>query len=74
MGVVLAARHRQLGQRVAIKLLRVEVAADSSAAIRFVREARSAVALSSEHITKVLDVGELESGAPFMVMEYLAGA
>jgi eukaryotic-like serine/threonine-protein kinase len=73
MGIVLAARHKQLGQRVAIKLLHGEAAADSSAATRFLREARSAVALASEHVTRVLDVGELESGAPFMVMEYLAG-
>ena len=73
MGVVLAARHKQLGQSVAIKLLHAEAAADSSAATRFLREARSAVALVSEHVTRVLDVGELESGAPFMVMEYLAG-
>jgi eukaryotic-like serine/threonine-protein kinase len=73
MGIVLAARHKQLGQRVAIKLLHGEAAADSSAATRFLREARSAVALASEHVTRVLDVGELENGAPFMVMEYLAG-
>jgi serine/threonine-protein kinase len=37
------------------------------------REARSAVALSNEHVTKVLDVGTLENGAPYMVMEYLDG-
>jgi serine/threonine protein kinase len=73
MGVVLAARHRQLGQRVAIKLLRAEAAFEITSAARFLREARSAVALTSEHVTKVLDIGELESGAPFMVMEYLAG-
>jgi serine/threonine-protein kinase len=39
-----------------------------------VREARAAAALSSEHVTRVLDVGTLESGAPYMVMEYLAGS
>jgi serine/threonine protein kinase len=73
MGVVLAARHMQLGQRVAIKFIRDEGASDASAVSRFLREARSAVALSSEHVTKVLDVGTLESGAPYIVMEYLAG-
>ena len=66
MGVVLAARHRQLGQRVAIKLLRAEAAFEITSAARFLREARSAVALTSEHVTKVLDIGELESGAPFV--------
>jgi serine/threonine protein kinase len=73
MGVVLAARHVQLGQRVAIKFIRGEVAPDSSAVSRFLREAHAAVALSSEHVTRVLDAGTLESGAPYMVMEYLDG-
>jgi serine/threonine protein kinase len=73
MGVVVAARHMQLGQRVAIKFIRGEAATDQTALGRFLREARAAVALSSEHVTKVLDVGTLETGAPYMVMEYLEG-
>jgi serine/threonine protein kinase len=73
MGVVLAARHRQLGQRVAIKFMREDAARDGSAADRFLREARASFALSSEHATKILDVGTLETGAPYMVMEYLDG-
>jgi eukaryotic-like serine/threonine-protein kinase len=73
MGVVLAARHIELRQRVAIKLMRTTGAEDPTAVTRFLREARAAVALSSDHATKVLDVGTLPSGAPYMVMEYLAG-
>jgi eukaryotic-like serine/threonine-protein kinase len=73
MGVVVAARHLQLGQRVAVKFIRGEAATDQTALGRFLREARAAVALSSEHVTKVLDVGTLETGAPYMVMEYLEG-
>jgi serine/threonine protein kinase len=73
MGVVVAARHLQLGQRVAIKFIRAEAAADRNALERFLREARAAVALTSQHVTKVLDVGTLETGAPYMVMEYLDG-
>ena len=73
MGVVLAARHRQLGQRVAIKFMREDAARDASAADRFLREARASFALSSEHATKILDVGTLDAGAPYMVMEYLDG-
>jgi eukaryotic-like serine/threonine-protein kinase len=73
MGVVVAARHLQLGQRVAIKFVLDQVASDSNVAARFLREARAAGALSSEHVAKVIDFGTLESGAPFMVMEYLAG-
>jgi serine/threonine-protein kinase len=74
MGVVVAARHVQLGQRVAIKFLRGYAATDPNAGERFLREARASVALTSEHATKVLDVGTDESGEPYMVMEYLAGS
>jgi serine/threonine-protein kinase len=73
MGVVVAARHLQLGQRVAIKFMRSAIAQDGNAAARFLREARAAVALTSQHAAKVIDVGTLDSGAPYMVMEYLAG-
>jgi eukaryotic-like serine/threonine-protein kinase len=73
MGVVVAARHLHLGQQVAIKFIRADAARDANAVSRFLREARAAVALSSEHVTKVLDVGTFDSGAPYMVMEYLNG-
>ncbi len=74
MGIVVAARHVQIGQRVAIKFLRGQAASDPNATERFLREARAAVVLTSEHATKVLDVGIDESGEPYMVMEYLAGS
>jgi serine/threonine-protein kinase len=73
MGVVVAARHIQLGQRVAIKFMRGITTEDASAVGRFLREARSVVALSSEHVAKVVDVGTTDTGAPFIVMEYLSG-
>jgi serine/threonine-protein kinase len=73
MGVVVAALHMHLGQRVAIKFMRGAMAMDGQAVGRFLREARAAAALSNEHVTRVLDVGTLENGAPYMVMEYLAG-
>ncbi|MGA2448753.1 MAG: protein kinase [Polyangiaceae bacterium] len=74
MGVVCGARHAQLGQRVAIKFMRGEAMASSSAVDRFLREARAVAALSSEHVAKVLDFGTLESGEPYAVMEYLSGS
>ena len=73
MGIVLAAQHTQLAQRVAIKLMQGKTASDSSAVSRFLREARAAAALSSEHVAKVYDVGTLDSGEPYIVMEHLAG-
>jgi eukaryotic-like serine/threonine-protein kinase len=73
MGIVVAAVHEQLHQRVAIKFLLPEVASKAGAAERFTREARSAVRIQSEHVARVLDVGRLKSGVAYMVMEYLEG-
>ncbi len=73
MGVVVAARHEQLDQPVAIKFIRGDALDNEEAVVRFLREARSAARLRSEHVARVLDVGRLESGAPYMVMEFLEG-
>ena len=73
MGVVVAAMHIGLEQRVAIKLMLPSALAYPENVARFEREARAAVRLKSEHVAKVSDVGRLESGAPYMVMEYLEG-
>jgi serine/threonine protein kinase len=73
MGIVVAARHEQLDLRVAIKFIRPEALGNREATERFLREARAAARLKSEHTARVLDVGKLESGAPYMVMELLDG-
>ena len=46
---------------------------DADVIARFEREAKASVQLRSDHVARVLDVGTLENGAPFMVMEYLDG-
>ncbi|WP_437720005.1 serine/threonine-protein kinase [Sorangium sp. So ce861] len=74
MGVVVAATHLQLEEQVAIKLLLPAAAHSRTLAERFVREARAAVKVKSEHVARVTDVGTLESGTPYMVMEYLSGS
>src|SRR6185437_11673048 len=74
MGVVVVARHEQLDQRVAIKLLLPEVAGFGQAVARFLREAQAAARIQSEHVCRVFDVGTLPNGAPYMVMELLDGA
>jgi eukaryotic-like serine/threonine-protein kinase len=74
MGVVVAAHHVDLDERVAIKFLLPEVLGHGEAVARFAREARAAVKIKSEHVAKVTDVGKLENGAPYMVMEYLEGS
>jgi len=73
MGVVVAARHIQLDEQVALKFLLPEALANQDAVKRFEREARAAVKIKSEHVARVTDVGTLESGSPYMVMEYLSG-
>jgi serine/threonine-protein kinase len=73
MGVVVAAQHMQLDERVAIKFLLPETLEHPEAVERFAREARAAVRIKSEHVARVIDVGVLEGGAPYMVMEYLEG-
>ena len=73
MGVVVAAHHIQLDQKVALKFLRSEALGDAEAVARFVREARAAVKIQSEHVARISDVGQLENGAPYMVMEFLQG-
>jgi serine/threonine-protein kinase len=73
MGFVVSARHRELHQRVAIKLLLQTHAKDPELVERFLREARAAARLKSEHAVKVLDVGRRRNGSPFIVMELLVG-
>jgi len=73
MGVVVAANHSQLDQRVALKMMHADLLHHRPLVDRFVQEARSAVRLRSEHVSRILDVGRLENGAPYIVMEYLDG-
>ena len=73
MGIVVAARHAQLGQRYAIKIMLPSLAFKPEHTTRFVREARAAAALKSEHVARVHDVGKLEDESPYMVMELLEG-
>ena len=73
MGVVVAAMHLELEQRVALKFL-LKTAAQSPAVVaRFSREARAAAKIKSQHVARVSDVGTLEDGIPYIVMEYLEG-
>jgi serine/threonine-protein kinase len=73
MGVVVAAQHIQLDEKVALKFLLPDALGNAEAVARFAREARAAVKIKSEHVARVTDVGTLPNGAPYMVMEYLEG-
>jgi serine/threonine-protein kinase len=73
MGIVVAATHVALDQRVAIKFLLAEARRSPEVVERFQREARIAARVKSEHVARVSDVGTTEDGTPFLVMEHLEG-
>jgi serine/threonine-protein kinase len=74
MGWVVEATHMHLEQRVALKFMHAKNMEEHPDAVaRFIREARAAARIQSEHIARVFDVGTLDNGAPYLVMEYLEG-
>lgn len=72
-GSVYRARHSFTRARVALKLLKAELAADSTTLERFLREASTAAAIGSEHIVRVLDAEVTSTGVAFIAMELLEG-
>ena len=74
MGVVVAASHMQLGSRVALKFMLPGAFKVRGAVERFLREARAVARLRGEHVARVTDFGTLETGAPYIVMEFLEGS
>jgi serine/threonine protein kinase len=70
---VFVAQHTRLAKQLAIKILRSELAGSPRAALRFRHEALATAKLHHEHIVSVLDCGELDDRAPFLVMELLEG-
>ncbi|HRI62665.1 MAG TPA: serine/threonine-protein kinase [Polyangium sp.] len=74
MGQVVAARHLVLNELFAIKFMHQRDLANPQAAARFVREAQAVVKLrNNEHVARVHDVGRLETGDLYIVMELLVG-
>jgi serine/threonine protein kinase len=73
MGLVLAARHTRLDETVAIKMLRPDVLRSRDEVQRFLREGRACSKLKSEHVVRILDLGEADGEVPFLVMEQLEG-
>ena len=74
MGMVYEANHLGLDRRVALKVMVRNADTNDDAVVRFQREARATARLNSPHVAKVLDVGCLEQGSPYLVMELLEGS
>ena len=73
MGTVWAAVNEAFGREVAVKVMLREVAADPTSLERFLTEARICGSIRHPGIVDVLDVGHIEDGSPFLVMELLEG-
>jgi eukaryotic-like serine/threonine-protein kinase len=73
MGIVVAAEHIELRVPIALKFLSDRYATRTDIVMRFLREARAAAQLKSAHVCRVFDVGRLDDGVPFIVMEQLVG-
>jgi hypothetical protein len=73
MGLVYRCRHSVLGKRLAIKIIRGDVAQMPDGSERFLLEAKAASAIGHEHIVDIADFGALPDGSPYLVMEYLDG-
>ncbi len=72
MGIVFVVEDPDLQRRVALKVMRPDLAANPSARERFRREAESIARLRHENIVQIHEIGE-QNGEPYLTLEYVGG-
>ena len=73
MGSVFLAEHQLIKRKVALKLLRADLAEDADVLERFMNEARAAGTLGHPNIVESTDMGFTREGVPYIVFEFLEG-
>jgi serine/threonine-protein kinase len=73
MGSVYEATHLRIPKRFAVKFLKVSLLDNTTALLRFRREAEVIATLEHPHIVNLLDYNITTDGVPYTVLEFLDG-
>jgi serine/threonine protein kinase len=74
MGCVYKARDILMERTVAIKMLHSHLVQDKASTLRFQQEARAASAINHPNVITAYDFGILETGQPYLIMDFLQGS
>lgn len=73
MGAVYLAENQELGRRVAVKFLHPQYSSNQEHLHRFINEARAANLVQHPGLVQIFEVGTLEDGTTYLIMELLIG-